>query len=233
MTIIRRHDTTFSPVGLWQLNGTLNDTSGNGFNLTVDTGTARYADMMPGFSSLLVNASRFIYNTTGTSLKISGDMTVECLIRYQTPSPTTTVNYLVGYAGGSGSGTQADNIQYAINIPSGLMGFTWTQESGSGSATSYALSTRVLTRTVVHHFAATRTSNVIQFYLNGRAFGVASSALTTPDGGTTSVFRIGGDGAQNAITGNIASLKVIASALSASQIAGEFNLTLGSYYNAV
>src|ERR1700733_858646 len=103
MTIIHRHDTTYSPVGLWQLNGTLNDTSGNGFNLTVESGTARYADMLPGFQSFLVSATRLVYNTSGTSLAITGDMTVECLFRSAIPVSTT---FFAGYAGGSGSGTQ-------------------------------------------------------------------------------------------------------------------------------
>ncbi len=230
MTTIHRHDTTYSPVGLWQLDGTLNDTSGNGFNLTTDAGTARYADIFPGIPGLLVSASRFIYNTTGTSLAITGDMTIECLFRSAAPVSTT---FFAGYAGGSGSGTQANNILYSMFIPSGLFGLSWTQESGSGSPTSYNLTDHVIPRTYLCHVAATRASNVIRFYLNGRTFGAASSALTTPDGGTTSVFRIGGDAAQNAVQGNIASLKVVASALSASQIAGEFNLTLGSYYDAV
>lgn len=229
MTIIRRHDTTYSPVGLWQFDGTLNDSSGNGRTLTVESGTARYADMLPGFSSFLVSATRLVFNTSGTSLAITGDMTIECLFRSAVPVSTT---YFAGYAGGSGSGTQANNILYSMYIPSGLFGLSWTQESGTGTPTSYNLTDHVLPRTVLCHVAATRTSNVIQFYLNGRTFGSASSALTTPDGGTTSVFRLGGDAAQNGVQGNIASLKVIASALSAAQIAGEFNLTLGDYYGA-
>lgn len=224
--MVNRHDLTHSPVGLWQFDGNLNDSSGNSFNLTAESGTARYGDLVPGISCLYSNALRLVYNTSGTALAITGDMTVEFMFRGDTP----TNSYFVGYAGGSSSSTQANNVLYSIQIPSGLFGATWTQESGSGAATSYALTNRVLPRTVLCHVAATRTSNVIQFYLNGRAFGAASSALTTPDGGTTSVFRVGGDASQNAVVGNISSLKVIASSLSAAQVAAEFNRTLGPLY---
>lgn len=223
---VNRHDLTYSPVGLWQFDSSLNDTSGNGFTLTAESGTARYGELVPGLACLMPNALRLVYNTSGTSLAITGDMTVEMLFRGDTP----TNSYFVGYAGGSNSSTQANNFLYSLLIPSGLFGLTWMQESGSGAATSYALTTRVLPRTSVVHLAATRSSNVIQYYLNGRPFGAASSALTTPDGGTTSVFRVGGDAAQNAVNGNISSLKVIASALSAAQVAAEFNLTLGAFY---
>jgi hypothetical protein len=64
-----------------------------------------------------------------------------------------------------------------------------------------------------------RSSNLISFFVNGRLVGTTSAALTTPDGGGTGSMWIGFSGSQ--IVGGITNVKVIASALTDSEIEDE------------
>jgi hypothetical protein len=83
---------------------------------------------------------------------------------------------------------------------------------------------------VPFHFCLTRTSNVLQAYVNGVAHGPASSTLTAPDGGGSAVFTFGGGVSTLAGAMLCSELKVIASALNSTQVAAEAELTIGQLY---
>ncbi len=119
------------------------------------------------------------------------------------------------------------NTQYAIGVNTDGAP-KWLHENTSSGAQIYQ-PTGVSMPIGLCHFAATRTSQVIQFYLNGQPFGDPSSALIAPNGGSTSVFRIGNHTGLTAIAA-IRSLKIVTSALSAAQIKNEYYLTLGNIY---
>jgi hypothetical protein len=222
MPYVQYHDTTYSPAGLWNLNGSLADSSGNGFTLTVEAGTIRYTDVYPGLrGALLDGATRLVYSTADATLQILGDVTLEMLLIPLTR--TVTGKYMCCNASGTGSSV---NVLYSVGMSSGS--WEWQSHHGTNVNDIYDIDNNPALMTL-NHIAVTRTSDVVQNYLNGVAWGAASSALTTPTGGSDSEFRIGSAGT-SAPTCIIASVKVIASALTATQIKGEYNNTLGNFY---
>lgn len=220
---VQYHDTTYSPVALWQFNGNVNDSSGNGLTLGVSgTSTESYADLYPGLKGIMFDGNQRVTVNQGL-LKITGDMTIEMLLVYN-PSSLTASSLIVQGASGESSGT---NYLYSIAINDvSVGGLVWFSESGSGVDSSFTADTVTVPRKVLCHLAVTRTSNVIQFYLNGVPAGVASSALITPFDGNSGSFVVGDVGVNAPLCG-IASLKIIASALTSTQILGEYNRTMG------
>lgn len=219
------HDTTYSPVGLWQFDESLADASGGSHTLAMNSGTLVYTEIYPVLRALyLLPTDDLRYNTTGSTLLIAGDITIAMLLR---PSLLPTSNsYLVTYGGGSSS--SANNIQYSVGVgPAGLP--LWRQAHGSGTVVSYS-PTGFGMPSDLCHLAVTRTSNVVQFYLNGRVLGPASSALTAPDGGSTSVLFIGDVAGGSNVECCLHSLKIVASALTAAQVKGEYNRCLGAVF---
>lgn len=224
--VVNYHGLEHNPVGLWQFNGTMNDTSGNGFNMTVDAGTIRYANLLPTLRGALLVSTRLIYNTFTSTLAITGDITIECLINL--PAYLVSLRDLVSHE--NAGETSADNSLYGIDLISGSGNVGFFSENGAGVDQYYALTERPPLNPF--HFAATRTSNVIQFYQNGRAWGSPSGTLTTPSGGGSGRLRVGLSGSLGP-EGVIASLKIIAAGLNATQVASEYNRTLGGLYGYV
>lgn len=227
---VQYHDTTFSPVGLWQFNESFNDSSGSAFTLTAETGTVAYGDIFPGVKGVILDgATTLVYNTSTATLGRTGDITIEMLLNL---NAYTASKFLVSYSN-SAAGGSTTNALYAIEMLNGSTELTFMQENGSNVASRTSTFTNRPTLNTLCHFAMTRVSNVINLYLNG-VLVETSSALTTPTGGGSSVFRVGsqsGRGTAPACT--IASLKVVASALTGTQIAQEYNLTLGRYYGEI
>ena len=224
--VVNPHGLDYNPVGLWQLNGTLNDTSGNGFNLTVEAGNIHYGQILPGIRGALLVSARLVYNTFTSTLAIAGDITIESLIYL--PAYLVSLRDLVSHE--NAGETSADNSQYGIDMISGTGNVGFFSETGAGIDTYYALTERPPLNPF--HFAATRISNVIQFYQNGKPWGSPSSTLATPTGGSSGRFRVGLS-ASNGPEGVVASLKVIASGLTSTQVATEYNRTLGGLYGYV
>lgn len=223
---IRYHDTTFSPVGLWQLNGDLTDSSGNGYDLTMASGNAHYGDIAPGVKGFLHDGASRIYRSSFTSaLAIVGDMTAEMLIVYNgVPFPSNLV-ILSHDANGESSDT---NYLYQIAFTDNPIVLRYFAEFSTGTNVLYTIN-EVIPQTICH-LAMTRASNVIQFYLNGNALGAASTTLTAPSDGSNGRFSIGGDSGSLAPVMSVASVKLIASALTASQVKAEYTRTLGGYF---
>lgn len=213
-------DTTHSPVGLWTFNEVLTDSSGNGLTLSVATGTEKYSPVLPGIMGFYLDGSTYLNRAYAAALAITGDLTVEWVGRVEDGGRMVT------HCGDILSATEANNQLYGVWIGNNLL--KMYSENGGGTSSDYQLTASGNTWPA-HHFAVTRTSNVIQFYVDGYAFGAASGTLTTPTGGTSGNITVG---APNNIgvsptTGCISSLKIIASALSASQVAAEAELALG------
>lgn len=226
---IRYHDTTHSPVGLWQLNGNLNDTSGNSRNLTIEAGTERYGEVFPGLLGFAFDgATNLIHNVNVAALQITGDITVEWLM-LAVPSASTQACISIG---NSSSETQSDNLLYNLHNNNWRLAFT--AENGSGAGIDYILTSQGPLMNAPAHYAATRTSNVIQWYVNGQPMGAASGTMATPDGGSNGKLRIGSvDALASPFTGFMASIKIISSALSAAQVLAEYNRTVGRYYDSL
>lgn len=226
--VVNYHGLEHTPVGLWQFNGNMNDSSGNGFTLTVASGTERYSSVFPTLRGVSLVSTTLIYNTFTSTLAITGDITIECLISIPFFTTPFSSNACCLVSHENNGETSADNTLYSIDMPftSGFTRFFW--ENGSGSDNSYSMTE--YTPFSPFHLAVTRTSNVVQFYLNGRPWGAASGALTTPTGGGSGRLRVGSSTVAGPQQSIIASLKIVASALTATQIRTEFNRTLGGFY---
>lgn len=228
---VRQHDTTHSPLGLWQLDGDMTDSSGNGYDLAIDTGTELYApisDTLQGFR--FDGATGLIYDVAEAALQITGDMTIEMLVSWLIDPPGFGVNttltgpYLAAHGVPGESG--GDNNMYSLKArPGGGIG--WLTESGSGTNAVYDIDCEIPTY-LLHHLAAVRESNVVSMYIDGGLVGT-SSTLAAPSGGTSGRFvlgSIGGGGGEHP-TCIMGSVKLIGSALTAEQIEDEYRLTLG------
>ncbi len=213
-----RFDTTHAPVGLWNFDGTLNDSSGNGLNLTGSS--VVYRQLMPNYRGVVsaTTLGRAVYDAL---LAIPGDVTIEAILRMRlVPS-----NAHIVYFGAATTTVEADNTQYQIDLETEAI-LQWFSQSGANvGAVFNATSTVESLPSIGELFMVqtTRIANVVQAYLNGLAFGSPSSALATPTGGTNGKLTL--------MTGTnppeYYGLKIIASGLTAAQCKAEFNRTLG------
>ncbi len=225
----RQHDTTHSPVGLWQLDGGLTDSSGNGFTLTVEAGTERYAQLPGGIQGFFFDAAtNLVRSAAEATLLILGDMTIECLCEWIDSPPPTAPNFntvIVSHVGTHGSSTEANNAVYRLGAAP-TPGLRYFAESGAGSSILHDSVDGVAQS--LQHLAMVRSSDEITFYVNGGAIAATSSGLATPTGGGSGRFRLGAsEGLNVPVKAVISSVKLIASALTAQQIADEYGRTLG------
>ena len=236
---IQYHDTTHSPVALYQFNGNTLDSSGNGHHLTVATGVIRYAPMAPGLKGAFFENSPSIGSGFAmlrgppgvAALQLTGDMTVEMLgfFRvYRDPSfPAVVVTH-------SGVGSaEASNTLYRLSLE-GTLSTRYQQEHGAGVADTYDEPSGQVMDVTLSHFAFTRASGVVRFYGNGQlagAGGAGSTGMLPPSGGASGVLWVGGDpnGPYN-FAGYLASLKIINRALSEDEVKNEVKLTLGPVF---
>jgi hypothetical protein len=226
---IARHDLTHSPVGLWQFDGNLTDSSGNGNNLSAISGTPRYAELFPGLRGLSCDTVfRVGISSAPAVLRITGDVTLEMLI---VPDKSTGIG-CVAFVTGNGE-TLATNTLWSLallNTSNAVNGLRYAAESGAGVDAIYSINHGPLPGTL-NHLAMARASDVITFYLNGKQLGASSGTLTTAAGGTSTGFFVGADAAgANAMRFSVSSLKVVSSALNAAQVLAEYNRTLGAFF---
>jgi hypothetical protein len=221
---IRRHGLEHQPLGLWQPSSVnfLEDFSGNGRDLTVEAGTELYGFLHPSLSGFKFDGSTsLIYNVDDTGLRITGDITLEFLFMLQ-----GTANNAVFMSHMALGENEAENHLYCLKFGT-LPALVWFTESGAGTDATSNLGSSTVQLYQLMHVAAVRSSGVIYLYLNGELANTPGSALTTPTGGSSGRLRIGADAGGNYITGIGTSFKVIGSALSAAQVAAEYNRTLG------
>lgn len=231
------HDATHSPVGLWQFQGSLADTSGNGYTGTVDAGTEAYTAIAPGVLGVKLGGTLRLAlgGTTANLLRITGAVTIEMLMRFT--SAASIANPLFGYTYGVDDTSSAFNYLYEVRFKDTFRRPGWFHEHGTGVDDEYNLTDLALPAQRLFHFAARRdANNVIQFFVDGRPFGPPSSPLTAATAGGSSQLYLGGTGGPSAALAtsmNVASFKVVAGALTDAQIAAEFNRTAGKFYGSI
>lgn len=232
------HDTTHSPVGLWQFNGTLADTSGNGYDLSVDTGTVTYAAMVPGLVGVRLSSLRLKAALAANLLRITGNVTVEvlCQLEADTVGSAVGTNAFISFTGGQDDSSSTLNYLYHLAFNQGRLP-QWFSEHGTGVNDVHTITDQALPPLgQLFHFAAVRAFNIVQLYVNGRPFGPPSSVLTEPTDGSASQLWVGGSGGTSPVLCSdrvIASLKIIPAALSAAQVKAEFNRTAGKFYGSL
>lgn len=216
-------DTTHSPVGLWKLDGNLLDSSGNGYHLTA-VSTAQYSDVIPGMRGFGCFNNQYAWISSDVSaLRIYGSVTVQaiCVIWSVSSNGRTVVQF------GANGETNATNSIYGIQFINYDMNAQWEHSSGVNAGASFSAFPPI---GVPVHLAFVRdqaSGNASNFYMNGRLVGYGAGPYTAPDGGSSSRLYVGFNGASGYHDGVIASVKVIAGALSAADIRAEYNRSLG------
>lgn len=224
------HDLTHNPVALWQGQESLVDTSANGHTLVVHAGTEQYGAVCPGVHGFQLGAMRLTTAAVAPLLAITGDMTVEMLLMIS--APTTAFSQIVTYTYGTDDTSSTFNYLWQVNFDDATRRPYWFQEFGVGSNSTHVPVDQALPTKRLVHYAATRISNVVQHYCEGMPLGV-SGAVTQATGGSVSQLYIGGEGGPSARFCSpmlVASIKVIASGLSAEQVLAERNRTTGKFY---
>lgn len=187
-------------VGLWRLQGDLSNLVDPSNPLTVDAGTEIYADIVPGTLAFYFNGStRLRVANFVSALALTGDMTSVVVVQLDATPTSSTV--LLGH--GAVGETQADNILYQMIVGTSIpRTLGWFSESGAGVNASFNTAAPA-SLPPIHNIlliGGSRINNVVQFYVNGKPFGSPSSALTTPDGGTSGRFYVGGSDGSATIT---------------------------------
>lgn len=241
---IQLHDTTYSPVGLWQFQNSLNDSSGNNFHAAVDAGAAEYSVITQRLMGCRFNGLRLI-GPNATLLALRSDMTVEFIGAFEDQGPVgsllsppgaCTTGIALSYTGGIDDGASNINYLYQVAFPD-VRRIQWFSEHDVGVNDTYTPSGLVLpTPGVPFHCAASRINSRVQFYVNGKPYGTLSPSLFAPTDGVTSRLWFGGvSGTGIPTTGNnfsLASVKIIPTGLDAAAVRGEYNRTLGPFLGA-
>lgn len=234
---VSRHSTAYQPLGLWQFSaaatggGTgMSDSSGHGYDLSLEAGTQRYAHITQTMQGLYLDGSSNLFlNSAEAAFQITGDLTVEMLFLHLAPA----VNDTYWFAHGNAGELEADNVLYSLGYFSAAPTVGWLQESGAGTDRTGTPANVGPTPGVLCHWAVKRSGNVVTLYNNGHQWGAATTIAAAPTGGTSGRFRIGALTAGNRITGVMASFKLITRALTADEIRGEYNYTLGPSYGFI
>lgn len=222
-TAPRPHDSSYSPLALWQLNGTLNDSAGSN-NLTLATGTELYGycNGLPGF---FFNGSTRLDSTT-TPLLV-GDMTV-MFLACPSSLPGGTIYTFIQEASSLSVDSNETNILWAARMSANNGTLDYIHEYSSSGTNEPFTSTITPLPNTLSHVAMKRESNVVKFYLNGILVATSGTLNTPTYGGTTTQkIQVGNStGVTQPYYGFISSIKIVNSALSDVQILREANYTL-------
>lgn len=237
---------TFSPVALYQLNGTLNATVGS--NLTLTAGTAQYAKVqkLHGFWFSRVTDEPLLATAAAVpALAVTGAITVEfiCLLSVWTGN---LVYY--GIPGGSAPGSESENRLWSLEktlidpstakITDGITA-RWNYGAGSSDETVAMVGGGFGSMLdSLAHVAWTRSSDGLtnKLYVNGRLV-KTTSASNAPTGGGSSSCRLNVWGptgiSYSDAVGFMASLKICASELSAANILTEYEYCFGNVHGTL
>jgi hypothetical protein len=245
--VIGRHEVITGTVGLWQGDGSRLDTGGSSFDLSLqDPGSGTYdlyGDLWPGYVGFANVATGFrgVYrDATDAALRITGDMTIQavCVIGYA----AVLDRWIFAHGVDGSDGTEANNHVYGLKYSSNAIaaGLEWHQENGAGNDTNFspgsANSSASTPRPALpphgqpFYLSVTRTSGVVQIYINGKPWGPASNALTTPTGGTNGKLYLLCDSAGSPFNGMLASVRILNVTRAAADILADYNEIMGPVF---
>lgn len=227
------HDTTHSPVALYQFNGNMLDSSGNGLDLSLFTGLQRYTWLAPGLRGFFFNGETSIRRPGNDALlTITGAITIECIILV---CPNALTGTFISFGGSAA--TTATNVLYELGF---AQGSRYNFRVGWERLVSVPISSVELMGGLPYcfpvHYAMTRSigsSQTVVHYVNGTAI-VGTSPLLAPTGGTSSRLWVGSDDNPlvtfDFMVCSIASLKIVPTQLNEQQLKMEYNRTVGHFY---
>jgi hypothetical protein len=226
-TIIRPLGTAHNPIVLFNFEGDLTDSSGNGHDLTVEAGTQNIVRLGPFLSGHAFDGSTLLLAADTADTELTGDMTLQAIVSYSVDALTAGTKSFAGQTGTAGDGDDTQNFLYRMALNSSDI-LNYFAESAGGANLSYTSPEHFTGRyRQLVHVTLVRESNDVTYYIDGNAVG-SSSGLSAPVDGSATRFRIGGEVATNRWTGVIASVKLIGSALTADQVRREHESTLAT-----
>jgi len=241
---LQYHDTSLSPVGLWQLNKSLIEVV-SGLSLTLDGGTIQYAQIRPSAWGFAFNGNTQLQRSTrDAALARTGALSCSMLLHIPDyPSALFTLLSM----GSSDFNAPATNCLYRLSVDTNL-NLVYQSDSGSGPTTytgTFSSSDATLPLGVLFHLGFTRSADnagtqTIKMYLQGTQVGSSITNATTPTGGTQTT----GDPVRFGISGKLAnnssdripkgvimlSPKIYPAELSAADMKAEYNRCLENVY---
>jgi hypothetical protein len=224
--VIGLHSAISGAQGLWHLNGSLADFSGNGRTLTQDAGSTLWSCSNPQMprtywfngANRLTNSDAAFRLTGDVSVLFTGLLNNDAALRY----------FFAQCGPTSASELEAQNFLYSLRInTSGF--FEYFSESGAGVdyVGSFAPATPMPNR--VHHVAMIRSGTTVDLWLNALLY-ASLTGITLPTGGTSSQFYIGGQPGGNFASMHASSVLVVNRAISAAEVANAYAETVGAAY---
>lgn len=218
--------TTYSPVGLWTLDGNLTDSSGNGNDLTEQTGTAVFTDYM-GKKWWYADGATILSAGTAAELNLTGDCT--CFVTLRIMTDGNLGSYIMGRGDEGSAG--ANNWNYLLWMNSGNFRGFHEYDAGLqggqpllGAIPQPDVAFGILTLALVRD----ATANEYRWFMDGVL--VETDTYTTDaNGGASTTFRMGGSSIGSFLLDKcmVRNAAVYDSALSAAQIAAIHTESLG------
>lgn len=231
-TPIQKLGLEYSPAGLWLFDGNLNDSSGNGLNLT---GSPSYTTVERDKQiGAIFGTTPWTRPSRDAALSIMGALTIEAVVTLAFSSSTTMTICSIGNTGE----TEADNSAYYAMIGSSMLGpsnqkMTLLWESDAGVNRSVTSATEVVPVGIPCHLVWTRSADamaVVNMYVNGVNVHNGSAVAATGGTAATCLLRVGSTSAISDLLGRgsvLTSLKIIAAELTPAQVVAEYNRVLG------
>lgn len=225
----------YNPIALYKFDGDIKDNSGNGFDLSVHSGSLQFANG-PFVNSRAVFFDGFnsLSSSIESALQITGPVTIEAVFKpsiIETPALPAFGNFIAS-VGGVGE-TLDTNVLYSLVInlsnKTGSVGFDLERSTGADYMGSTAADTIEANRW--YHLAVARNSSEQStVYLNGENLGTFSHAGFPEKAGAGNVQKLfvgtqptgGGNYQQLAFKGWVATLKIIDRELSQEEILEEY-----------
>jgi hypothetical protein len=216
---MRYHTADANTVGLWHGFGNLNDSSGNGFGLTIGAGNERYGEVGYGLQGFVFDGASYLrHNANETALNLVGDMSIEAIVRTIT-QPSGLGNACIAAYGAVGETGANDNYYWGMFAGNATVGgapnmagvvtgsFFWEQGAGVNVQSNGTLLSPLQQP---QHWAWVRSGTGLKQYINGfLQSSFTGLTLPTLGGAPTQIFTLGADAAGAEFwTGMVASVKV-------------------------
>jgi hypothetical protein len=203
-----------SPVALWTGDSTLADSSGNGFALGVDRGTELYGPLGGGLAGFMLDGATRL-GIAEAALKLSGDMTLQCLAR-----PTELA--VSGYANMVRCEGPESYIFYLARTTNADASLYYYQTNTAGSYSYFPPNHKLYVPAGPVLLGFVRGGGAIQMYVDGSPFGPADAITGTIDSATTGVVYVGENSSDaQSFKGTLGSIKIVGSALTDAQMYSE------------
>lgn len=213
--------TLHNPILLYQFDNDMADDGSAAEDLSVGAGSANYeASYMTTQRSFRFNGATHLAAAGNAAYRLTGDMALQAILRLRMIPGQVAAIQNICICGASGE-TEAANALWSMYV-SAAGELQYVAEKDAGSNIVFTNSGHVVPFGEFFHLAMVRSSSQIQFYVNGYPFGSPSSGLDAPTGGTSTVLTVGENPGESVyLNGDLACLKLIGSALSASEVLAE------------